>query len=57
MAVVEIAGVLAADLDQPTLTPLKRDMQLPHLPVEGDQHLPTSHEHHHPAFAVRGTAV
>ena len=37
MAVVEVAGVLAADLDQPALTPLKRDRQLPHLPVEGDR--------------------
>jgi hypothetical protein len=33
---VEVVGVLAADLDQPALTPLKRYRQLAHLLIESD---------------------
>jgi hypothetical protein len=64
VAGVEVSGVLAADLDQPALTPLKISRKLAHLPVVGDQHLSASHRTSPPeriqvgrTFALRVTTA
>ncbi|MGH3683515.1 MAG: hypothetical protein ACRDRU_07430 [Pseudonocardiaceae bacterium] len=43
---IKVPRMLAADLDQPALTPLKILRQQANLPVVGDQRLPTGSENH-----------